>query len=705
MKKYHVKNFAPQIFRVICALSVCVTVCGGVRGAAQPKRVTLEPLPMRFGDTSRTFEPFAKDPTVIRHGGRYLMYYSLPGYDKGKRPANEPKENFGWHIGIASSTNLVDWTRIGDMDLRDVTGKRIWNSGAPCVKKLDGKIHLFYQHGDPVAGKGSWENMLWHATSEDGLVFRNTHAEPSFCPNNAWAFKRAIDAEVYRVGDELVLMYVTRDKKRYRQFLGLAKAKWGSAYGPEDFVDVTTERPLLAPEMPWEKHCIEAPTVLQRDGIWYLFYAGAYNNEYQMTGLAVSDDGFNFRRVGKDGLIFPVGAKGSWNEGESGHPGVFEDDDGQVYLFFQGKASLTATYYLSVCKVKFEDVGAMASVQDPAFEGMADSRKPTLAWFLDNVYGNAPVGRPKDMAFEGETLVFGGKVKVPLTVKRPKGCSKAKPCPVLVMGDFRCWNNGVRDDEATRSQQRIQDEMDELATSRGYAIIHYDMNDVNPDQPRRDDVERMARDARKFSRPPYGVHDLYGGETNRTGTSWGSIRTWAWAHSRVLDWIETQSDLDAKRVAVLGHSRLGKTALCAGVTDPRFKVVFSNASGCGGAKLHHFDAPKSEHIHQGIRLFPFWYCLNYRLWCHRDQEIAHDQDEWASLIAAPNRYLYVASGSEDHWAGPAAEKAMAEKSAKAWEAMGLKGMGGHVGYHCHQGPHSLSVVDLKLFLDFCDTRL
>lgn len=342
---------------------------------------------------------------------------------------------------------------------------------------------------------------------------------------------------------------------------------------------------------------------------------------------------------------------------------------------------------------------------DPAFAGMNAQQRTTLAWFLDHEYGNAPLGRPKDFTIEGNTLVFGGKVRVELTVARPKTASKDKPCPVLVMGDFRCWNNGVRDDASSREQQKNQDEMDAYATSRGYAVVHYNVNDIVPDQPRRRELEKLRKAGKALPANAYGVYEIYGGETDRTATSWGTIRTWAWGHSRVLDWIETQSDLDAKRVAVLGHSRLGKTALCAGVTDSRFKVVYSNASGCGGAKLNHFNAPQSEHIHQITNGFPYWFCKNFNEWRNRDAEIPHDQDEWAGLIASPKRYLYVASGSEDAWAGPAAEKAMAEKAAKAWEALGLKGMGGHVGYHCHPGPHDLSVVDLKPFLDFCDTRL
>jgi hypothetical protein len=93
--------------------------------------------------------------------------------------------------------------------------------------------------------------------------------------------------------------------------------------------------------------------VIRHKGIWYLFYAGAYNHERQQIGLATSTDGIHFTRIEPEGLLFPAGEEGTWNHGESGHPGVFRDRDGQVYLFFQGKASREANYFLSVCKVDF----------------------------------------------------------------------------------------------------------------------------------------------------------------------------------------------------------------------------------------------------------------------------------------------------------------------------------------------------------------
>ena len=125
-------------------------------------------------------------------------------------------------------------------------------------------------------------------------------------------------------------------------------------YGLADWHELSVKAPFFKPEQPWEMKCIEAPTVIRRKSIWYMFYAGAYNHEHQQIGVAWSADGVNFKRW-RDEPVFPHGPAGSWNAWESGHPGIFEDDDGQVYLFYQGKATLNGDYRLSCVKVRFED--------------------------------------------------------------------------------------------------------------------------------------------------------------------------------------------------------------------------------------------------------------------------------------------------------------------------------------------------------------
>ena len=312
-----------------------------------PMTVSLEPTPMIYGDSTRTAAPFAKDPTVIRMGDRYLMYYSARGYEgECKFP--------GWHCAVAQSSDRINWSRVGDLDITDTKGTPIWGVIAPCTKVFDGTVHLFYQkYWDDAKN-----NNIWHATSSDGIHFTNTCDEPVFIAKAGWSLNRAIDAEVYRVKDKMILMFATRDPDNKIQMLGMAEAPYGSDYGPDKWTLLSREEPFMKPEYAWEEHCIEAPTVIERKGYYYLFYAGAYNHEHQQIGLAISSDGYHFERINPDsaeaGLCYRSGAQGSWNAAESGHPGVFEDNDGSVWLYYQGKAKQNADYFLSVCKVDFK---------------------------------------------------------------------------------------------------------------------------------------------------------------------------------------------------------------------------------------------------------------------------------------------------------------------------------------------------------------
>ena len=95
------------------------------------------------------------------------------------------------------------------------------------------------------------------------------------------------------------------------------------------------DAPILKPELQWEGDCIEAASAFEHNGKLYMFYAGSYNATPQQIGIAVSDDGISWKRM-SDFPLLPNGPEGSWNAHESGHPGVFVDDDGKIYLFFQG---------------------------------------------------------------------------------------------------------------------------------------------------------------------------------------------------------------------------------------------------------------------------------------------------------------------------------------------------------------------------------
>ena len=328
-----------------CLVFAFAIVAMAVDAASPCRGISFRPLPqgaMLYGDPVhlKDGKPFAKDPTVIRHGGRYLMYYSACGES--------------WRGAIAESTNLVDWVRVGDIVVDGAPFKCGWV--APCVKKFDGKIHLFGQNPPPgLTNVSDKQNRIWHATSDDGLHFEFAPGNPVVAARNSWSIPRAIDAETYRVGEKMMMVFATRESPDGKiQQLGLAWAPYGSDYGVDKWTELSVEGPTLKPELPWEGHCIEAASVVERKGIWYMFYAGSYNHERQQIGLAWSADGVNFKRW-RDEPVLPHGPEGSWNAWESGHPGVFEDDDGAIYLFYQGKATQTGHYSLSCLKVEFED--------------------------------------------------------------------------------------------------------------------------------------------------------------------------------------------------------------------------------------------------------------------------------------------------------------------------------------------------------------
>ena len=123
--------------------------CAALADDARPcSDIRFEPMSrlMLYGDTTRLGRPFAKDPTVIRHNGKYFMYYSECSYAKDRVPKNLPKHRTWWWGGIATSTNLVDWTRVGNIAVEGAPETVGWV--APCVKKFDGKIHIFAQGHD-----------------------------------------------------------------------------------------------------------------------------------------------------------------------------------------------------------------------------------------------------------------------------------------------------------------------------------------------------------------------------------------------------------------------------------------------------------------------------------------------------------------------------------------------------------------------------
>jgi hypothetical protein len=204
----------------------------------------------------------------------------------------------------------------------------------------------------------------------------------------------------------------------------------------------------------------------------------------------------------------------------------------------------------------------------------------------------------------------------------------------------------------------------------------------------------------------------------------GKIAIWAWAASRVMDYAQTIPSLDLEQAAVMGHSRLGKTALVAGMLDERFKYVFSNDSGCSGASLARYSlgvlGKKGKYGGDGetiskIMGVGYWFCKNYRKYAETNIPDIFDQHFLLASIAP--RYVYVASGAMDDWASPDGEFLSCVAASAAYEKMGLNGFVcdgtipevddvtypvGRIGYHRRPGMHFLSRVDWNRYMDFME---
>ncbi len=290
---------------------------------------------MMFGDTTRLNRPFAKDPYVIRFKDRYLMYYSVPGY---KEPNGNSK---GWGIGIAESQNLINWTRIGEVNIDPEAAYESKGFAAPCALVIDGKVNLFYQ----TYGNGN-SDAICHAMSDDGINFTRNPTNPVFSPTGNWNCGRAIDAEVVAFKGKYYLYYATRDKDFKIQMLGVAVTGKKSTFNRNSWKNLSVDSAMLKPVLPWERDCIEAPSVIKKGSRLYVFYAGGYNNAPQQIGLAVSKNGTDWERI-SDLPILPNGKKGEWNSSESGHPHIFANPHGKDYLFFQGNNDMGKTWFIS----------------------------------------------------------------------------------------------------------------------------------------------------------------------------------------------------------------------------------------------------------------------------------------------------------------------------------------------------------------------
>lgn len=250
--------------------------------------------------------------------------------------------------------------------------------------------------------------------------------------------------------------------------------------------------------------------------------------------------------------------------------------------------------------------------------------------------------------------------------------------------------NWIRGEQASRWSY-------ELALRRGYAVATMNYHDIYPDSP----------DLRK-----YGISPLLPDykEDSRDDNEWGAIGIWAWGYSRIADYLEKEKQIDKNCMVVLGHSRLGKTSLWAGVQDKRFKVVISNDSGCGGAALS--KRVFGENIARITANFPHWFCPVFNVYSENETSLPFDQHELLALVAP--RHVYVASAEDDQWADPRGEYLSLYYTEPVYRLYDMQGLPSDeqpaihqpqhfdVGYHIRAGKHDVTEYDWQCYLDFCD---
>jgi hypothetical protein len=362
-----------------------------------------------------------------------------------------------------------------------------------------------------------------------------------------------------------------------------------------------------------------------------------------------------------------------------------------------------------------------------------DKRRPEIVrLFEENQFGRAP-GRPANLhfdvfekgaaAFDGKatrkqiTIYFTGKKDGPqadLLLYLP--ASATKPSPVLLNIAFSANSSTVKDPGVKpgevwgRDKKRVPASQGPsfgsinverlIDAGFGFATIYY--GDIDPDF---------------LGGLPLGIRAQYlkPGQTEPAPDEWGAIAAWAWGLSRAMDYLETDKGVDARRVALNGVSRLGKTVLWAGARDIRFAAVIASCSGEGGAAISRRDYGETvAHLTAPTR-YPYQFCANYGKYAAHVDQMPVDANLLVALMAP--RPLLLQTGDQDFWSDPKGEFLAAVAAGPVYKLLGKEGLDTNqwpsagtpifhtLSYYMHAGGHGTVPSDWDIYLKFLGMNL
>lgn len=357
-----------------------------------------------------------------------------------------------------------------------------------------------------------------------------------------------------------------------------------------------------------------------------------------------------------------------------------------------------------------------------------ERRPEILRLFEQYQFGRSP-GRPGQMkfdVFDEATPALGGKaIRRQVTISfsdnpddpkiellRYVPADAQKPVPVLLNFSFMptaltvddpgvkegmIWNR-VRERVPVGRTRRWPafDVASLLDRGYGFATVYY--GDIEPDFAGGDE---------------HGIRSLYHDSNDKY--DWGAIGAWSWGLSRAMDYLITDEAVDAKRVAINGISRLGKTILWAGATDERFALVICSCSGEGGAALSRRNYGETVAHLTAPGRYPYWFCDRYQQYRDNVAELPVDAHLLLALIAP--RPVLVISGNGDRWSDPYGEFLATAAARPVYELLGREGLGTNtmpppgepilhdLGYTLHDGGHGTIPADWPVIYQFMDMHL